>query len=434
MNNKERYAFVKSGVYALPWLKSLWEGDPKDLAEDDAITAGNIRQLTPWSKLPITDPQKRMLNKLSDDYRVAAPTGSFRQNAKSPGTMVQRWSPEGSYKGQVPLYQNLDGSITYPGSPTFNKRKLALPRTNLRNHLLSQGLLGDRDKLDIKRLPASREYYQGGSREFTPLDGRGFFTTGEKDLGFPRRARNFFGSLLGGPGTAIQSGINQIRGGIPGIGDISNPTVFVDSRGNLQFTTPGDSAKRGLLNVGLGALDAIPMIRSGKKLVGSGFKSMKRPFDNVDKASLVASLEEAATPMIMDSGHSGGSKALGLKDQMVGVGEKPMRDNPGNAGWYSSGEIQSNPYPIIQPFSNDFKNQEYVNAIEDGKGTQNLFPDTHTEGGKRYQFLANSPTMNTTGPFIDQTNSARRSKPDPKYTWKQIDDAKNTLFNKLTSK
>lgn len=430
MNNRERYAFVKSGVYLLPFLKDLWEGDPKDLAEDDAITAGNIRQLTPWSKLPITDPQKRMLNKLSDDYRVAAPTGSFRQNAKSPGTFVQRWSPEGSRKGQVPLYQNLDGSVSYPGGPTFNRRKLALPRNNLRNHLLSQGLLGDRDKLDIKRLPASREYYQGGSREFTPLDGRGFFTTGEKNLGFPRRARNFFGSVLGGPGTAIQSGINQIRGGIPGIGDISNPTVFVDSRGNLQFTTPGDSAKRGLLNVGLGALDVIPMARSAKAFVNSGFKSLRRPFDKVDGASALASVDAAFTPMLMDSGHSGASKALGLKDQMLGVGENPMRDNPANMGWYGSGEIQSNPYPIIQPFSNDFKDQKYINAIEDGTGTQQLFPDTHTEGGKRYQFLANSPTSSTTGPFIDSAGLERRSLNDPKYTWKQIDDAKNKLTSK----
>ena len=32
-------------------------------------------------------------------------------------------------------------------------------------------------------------------------------------------------------------------------------------------------------------------------------------------------------PMIMDSGHLGASKALGLKDQMLGVGDNPMRDN-----------------------------------------------------------------------------------------------------------
>ena len=120
MNNKERYAFVKSGVYGLPWLRSLWEGDPKDLAEDDAITAGNIRQLTPWMKLPITDPQKRMLNKFSDDYRVLHPQ-VLSDKTLNIGTFVQRWSPEGSRKGQVPLYQNLDGSVTYPGSPTFNR-------------------------------------------------------------------------------------------------------------------------------------------------------------------------------------------------------------------------------------------------------------------------------------------------------------------------
>jgi hypothetical protein len=424
MNNRERYAFVKSAG------PTWWSGDPKDIAEDDAITASNVRQAYPGQKVPMTNAQKLRLSRLSDDYREAAPTGSFRQNAKSPGTFVQRWSPEGSRKGQVPLYQNLDGSVTYPGSPTFNRRKLALPRNNLRNYLASKGLVSGNEKLDVKRLPLGREYWQNTTRELAPLDGRGFFTTGQKDLGLKRRARNFFGSLLGGPGASIGGGFNQMLGSAPGIGDISNPTVFVDSRGQLQFTTPGDSAKRGLLNVGLGALDAIPIGRSGKALVNSGFKSMRRPFDKVDGASFLASVEESAIPMVMDSGHSGGSKALGLKDQMLGVADKPMMSNPANMGWYGSGEIQANPNAIIQPFANDFRDQKYINSIEDGTGTQNLFPNIHTEGGKRYQFLANSPTINTTGPFIEQAGLERRSQPDPKYIWKQIDDARNKLTSK----
>jgi hypothetical protein len=172
------------------------------------------------------------------------------------------------------------------------------------------------------------------------------------------------------------------------------------------------------------------MTRSAKAFVNSGFKSLKRPFDKVDKASLLVTGDSAVTPFITDSGHTGASKALGLKDQMLGVADKPMISNPANMGWYGSGEIQANPNAIIQPFSNDFKNQKYINAIEDGTGTQQLFPDTHTEGGKRYQFLANSPTMSTTGPFIEQAGLQRRSQTDPKYTWKQIDDAKNKLTSK----
>lgn len=415
MNNRERYAFVKSAG------PTWWSGDPKDIAEDDAITASNVRQAYPGQKVPMTNAQKLMLSRLSGDYREAAPTGSFRQNAKSPGTFVQRWSPEGSRKGQAPLYQNLDGSISYPGSSNFNPKNLALPRTNLRNYLASKGLVSGNENLDVKRLPLGREYWQNTTRELAPFDGRGFFTTGQKNLGLGRRARNFFGSLLGGPGASIGGGFNQMLGSAPGLGDISNPTAFVDSRGQLQFTTPGDSAKRGLLNIGLGALDVLPFTKAVKKGL---------PKSLVGGLSVGTSVDSAVTPFFTDSGHSGASKGLGLKDQMVGVADKPMVSNPANMGWYGSGEIQAKPNAIIQPFANDFKNQKYINSIEDGTGTQNLFPNIHTEGGKRYQFLANSPNSSTIGPFIEQAGLQRRSQTDPKYTWKQIDDAKNKLTSK----
>jgi hypothetical protein len=322
VTNKEKYAFIKSAAAGMasryllgnPEEKEQWNSDSYE-AMPYAMGAGE--ELGPKRYKELTDPESRNreLQRLSTGAVPTANQGMIRYSdrvafeAEKGRPLADDYGKDGgptSTGFSLPVKQVLSntGNATSTGGSSFKGFQEGLTpyghnddgqlvkhvwdndRQQLARNLYNKGLTSTDQAIgpdgiptfNVAKLPEMNQYAQDWASWSNMGGGDGMFThntnprTGESyNLGGLQRLGNTITGLGMGTFAGLGGGAKQLYDGAAGglgqgfLG--GGPTVAIDRHNDYQFTTPGSSAVRGGLNVGLGLAEGVGL---GKALKFGG--------------------------------------------------------------------------------------------------------------------------------------------------------------------
>jgi hypothetical protein len=415
VTNKERFGFIKSAGPVVLWNKLF--GNPEEKEQHDseaweampyAMGAGEKLGYKRYKELTDPESRNRELQRLSTNAVPTQNRGMIRYSdpvafqdtqgrdivgdygEKGPSTtgfslpvkpvldnsgnaidIAGNLRP-GFQEGLTPYYQNADGNVA--------KRTWDNDRQQLARNLYDKGLTSTDQAVapdgtptfNVAKLPEINQYAQDWSNWSNWGGGDGMFTyntnpkTGESyNIGGLRRLGNTITGLgmgtfagLGGGGKQLYDGA---AGGISRGHLAGGPTVSIDRHGDYQFTTPGSSAVRGGLNVGLGLVEGAG-IGKALKFGGSkipGVRNLLTP-TNVAKGSRAGNIaggtllaDQYLTPMVgvLASENPNAAQPLlnrglravnALDDSGLNTGGDQQMNNPNAmsfSGGYDDGQV-----------------------------------------------------------------------------------------------